>query len=250
MIKHENEVMIDFLEFHDMKIIQRNDYFNFSLDSVLIANFATINRSTKSIVDLGTGNGVIPMLLSKRSKAKICGIELQAISADLARRNILMNNLSHQVQIIEDDMLNYKNHIEEQSQDLVITNPPFFKLDENENQVNDLSQLAMARHEITATLDDIIRVASKILKNRGYFCMVHRPDRLLEILEIMKKYKLEPKRLQFCHSKQDTPAKILLVEGIKSAKANLQVLPPLISHLNNNQYSDEIINMFKSKNTK
>lgn len=245
MLKHENEVLIDFLNFKDMKIIQRNDHFNFSLDSVLISNFATINRSTKSIVDLGTGNGVIPMLLSKRTKAKISGVELQKISADLAKRNIKLNNLNMQVDIIESDILDYNKYFSDQSQDLVITNPPFFKLDGNKNQLNDLDQLTIARHELTADLDDIIRVGSRLLKNRGYFCMVHRPDRLGEIFEIMKKYNLEPKRLQFCHSKENKPAKILLIEGIKSAKANLQILAPIISHTDNNEYSEKILKMFK-----
>ena len=245
MLMHENEVLIDFLNIDGMKIIQRNDYFNFSLDSVLLANFITINRTTKSIVDLGTGNGAIPLLLSRRTSAKIKGIEIQEVSADLARRNIELNKLSSRVEIIEEDMKNFHKFIDEQSQDAVVTNPPFFKFNGDPTQLNDLDQLTLARHEISVNLEEIIETASKLLKNRGYFAMVHRPDRLADILEYMKKHRLQPKRVQFCHSKMDKPAKILLIEGLKNASPSMQVLPTLCTHDDKGGYSERVKQMFR-----
>lgn len=245
MLQHEKEVMIDFLNKDGMKIIQRADYFNFSLDSVLVSEFLTINRGTKRIVDLGTGNGSIPMLLSRRSKAHITGIEIQEVSADLARRNVEINKLEHQVEIIHDNMKSWKEHFRPNSVDAVITNPPFFKYEGNEELLNDLDQLTYARHEITANLEDIISTASGLLRDRGYFTMVHRPDRMLEILDVMRKHNISPKRLQFCHSKLGREAKIILVEGIKYGGEGLRVLPPLYTHDTDGKYSHEVLEMFK-----
>ncbi len=245
MLMHENEVLIDFLDIDGMKIIQRIDYFNFSIDSVLLAHFLTINKTTKSIVDLGTGNGAIPLLLSKRTNAKIKGIEIQPISSDLARRNMSINNLEDRIEIIEGDMKDFDKFIKPHSQDAVVSNPPFFKFTGDTSQLNDLDQLTLARHEVSVTLEDIIEVASKLLKFRGYFAMVHRPDRLVDIIELMKKHCLEPKRVQFCHSKLDKPAKVLLIEGVKNANPSLKVLPPLYTHNEDGTYSQKIKDMFR-----
>lgn len=228
-----------------MKIIQRADYFNFSLDSVLVSEFLTINRGVKKILDLGTGNGSIPMLLSSRCTAHIIGVEIQEVSADLARRNIALNKLTDQVDIVRDDLKNWKVHFSTGSQDAVISNPPFFKFNGNTELLNDLDQLTYARHEITANLEDIISAASGLLKDRGYFALVHRPDRMLEILDIMRKYSISPKRLQFCHSKLGKPAKTILIEGIKYGKEGITILPPLYTHSEDGSYSPEVLEMFK-----
>lgn len=245
MTLNENEVIHSLLN-KNLKIIQRPDYFNFSLDSLLISNFISITRGTKKILDLGTGNGAIPLFLSERTRAKITGIEIQEISADLAKRNIELNSLQNQITIIHDDMKNWKEHFESGSQDIVITNPPFFKFHGNEKQLNDLDQLTLARHEVSIDLEKLIEVASKLLKDKGYFAMVHRPDRFLEIVDTMRKYDIIPKKVQFCHSKIDKPAKILLIEGIKNGKDFLTILPPLISHDDSGKYSKEILDLFQS----
>lgn len=246
MLINENEVINDILSIEGLKIIQRTDFFNFSLDSVLLASFLTINRNTKNILDLGTGNGVIPLLLSKRSNAQIYGIELQEVSADLAKRNIKMNGLSERIKIIQDDMLNHKMHFEEGYFDGIVCNPPFFKFDGNPNQLNNLDQLTLARHEISIDLDGIVTVASKLLRNRGYFAMVHRADRIDEILECFHKYNIKPKRIQFCHSNPNKEAKILLIEGIKNSESSLKVLPPLFTH-EGRAYSEKIQKIFKGE---
>ena len=238
------ETIINLLN-KDMKIIQRTDHFSFSIDSLLISEFATITRTTRRIVDLGTGNGVIPLFLSKKSKAKIYGIEIQRISSDLATRNIALNNLEEQIEIINDDMKNWKNHFRPNSIDLVVSNPPFFKFCGEEKQLNDLDQLSLARHEISINLETLIQTASGLLKDKGYFAMVHRVDRLIEIIETMKKYDIEPKKIQFCYSKLGKEGKILLIEGVKYGKTGLRVLPPLVAHDDDGNYSQTVLKMFE-----
>lgn len=239
----KNEVINNLLN-KNLKIIQRTDFFNFSLDSLLAANFISLGRGVNKVVDLGTGNGAIPLFLSERTKAKITGIEIQKISAELAERNVELNGLSEQIKIINDDMKNWKKYFVSGSQDAVISNPPFFKFHGNEELLNDLDQLTLARHEISITLEEIIQTASALLKDKGYFTMVHRPDRFLEIMDMMRKYGITPKKVRFCHSKIDKQAKILLVEGMKFGAEGLTVLPPLISHDSDGKYSKEILALF------
>ena len=241
---NELETVVNLLN-KDMKIIQRVDHFAFSLDSLLVSEFASITKYTNKIVDLGTGNGVIPLFLSKKTKAQITGIEIQEISSDLAKRNVQLNNLEDQISIINDDMKNWRKYFRNNSVDMVISNPPFFKFDGNEKQLNDLTQLTLARHEISITLEEIIQTASNLLKDKGHFALVHRVDRFMDIIENMKKYDIEPKKIQFCHTKINKEGKILLVEGIKYGKPGLRILPPLIAHDNDGQYSAEVLEMFK-----
>ena len=241
---NELETVVNLLN-KDMKIIQRVDHFAFSLDSLLVSEFASITKYTNKIVDLGTGNGVIPLFLSKKTKAQITGIEIQEISSDLAKRNVQLNNLEDQISIINDDMKNWRKYFRNNSIDMVISNPPFFKFDGNEKQLNDLTQLTLARHEISITLEEIIQTASNLLKDKGHFALVHRVDRFMDIIENMKKYDIEPKKIQFCHTKLNKEGKILLVEGIKYGKPGLRILPPLIAHDDDGQYSAEVLEMFK-----
>ena len=241
---NELETVVNLLN-KDMKIIQRVDHFAFSLDSLLVSEFASITKYTNKIVDLGTGNGVIPLFLSKKTKAQITGIEIQEISSDLAKRNVQLNNLEDQISIINDDMKNWRKYFRNNSVDMVISNPPFFKFDGNEKQLNDLTQLTLARHEISITLEEIIQTASNLLKDKGHFALVHRVDRFMDIIENMKKYDIEPKKIQFCHTKINKDGKILLVEGIKYGKPGLRILPPLIAHDDDGQYSAEVLEMFK-----
>lgn len=239
----KNEVIIDFLNMKGLKLIQRNDHFNFSIDSVLLANFATINRTVKNIIDFGTGNGAIPLILSRRSTSYITGIEIQPSSVELAQKNIILNNLSERIKIVHGDIKNCKNYFNPSSYDLVVSNPPFFKKEENEKQMKNNENILIARNEIHISLEDIIKNGAYLLKNRGYFAMVHRVQRLNEIISLMTKYSIEPKRIQFCHSSLDKPAKILLIEGIKGTKSNLVILPPLITH-SNGEYSTKMKEFF------
>lgn len=244
-LKDERESIIDLLKKEGLKIIQRSDYFNFSLDSILLAEFASLGRGVNKIVELGTGNGAIPLFLSKRTKAKIIGFELQEVSADLAKRNVTLNKLESQIEIINDNMKNWRSYYNVGFFDSVICNPPFFKFKGDESTLNNLDQLTLARHEISITLEEIVEIASQMLKDRGYFSLVHRADRIIDIISYMRKYNVEPKRIRFCHSKEKSSAKIVLIEGIKFGSEGVTVLPPLVTHDEKGAYSREVLEFFK-----
>ena len=219
--------------------------FNFSIDSLLISEFVSIKKNTKKILDLGTGNAAIPLFLSKKTSAKIYGIEIQEISYELALRNININNLNEQIYIIYDNMKNYSNHFSMGAFDIVISNPPFFKINENTNFLNELKQLSIARHEVEINLEELIKIASELVKDRGYFYLVHRADRLSEILNNLIKYRFEAKKIKFCYTTKYKNAKIVLIEAIKNGKTGLTILPPLIINKENGEYTDEVLRMFE-----
>ena len=229
----------------NLKIIQRSDYFNFSIDSLLISEFVNIQKNTKKILDLGTGNAAIPLFLSKKTSAKIYGIEIQEISYNLALRNININSLNEQIYIIYDNMKNYSKYFNSGSFDIIISNPPFFKINENTNFLNELKQLSIARHEVEINLEELIKIASELVKDRGYFYLVHRADRLSEILNNLLNYRFEAKKIKFCYTTKYKNAKIVLIEAIKNGKPGLTILPPLIINKENGEYTDEILKMFE-----
>ena len=182
-----------------LKIYQDTDYFNFSIDSMLLASFATIGYKTKRIFDLCSGNAPIPLYLTLRCDAKIVGVEVQSHSYDLAIQSINKNNLGNRIEMINSNLIGINEKIGKF--DLVTVNPPYFKI--GNHNVNPLDSKAIARHEVLATLDDIVKEASLLLNSKGRLAMVHRPDRLIEILETFRKYKIEPKRLQFIYPKMN-----------------------------------------------
>ena len=229
----------------NLKIIQRSDYFNFSIDSLLISEFVNIQKNTKKILDLGTGNAAIPLFLSKKTSAKIYGIEIQEISYKLALRNININDLNEQIYIIYDNMKNYLNYFNMGSFDIVISNPPFFRINENTNFLNNLKQLSIARHEVEINLEELIKIASELVKDRGYFYLVHRADRLSEILNNLIEYRFEAKKIKFCYTTKYKNAKIVLIEAIKNGKTGLTILPSLIINKENGEYTDEVLKMFE-----
>ena len=183
--------------------------------------------------------------MSKKSTAKITGVEIQEVSVELAIKNVLINRLENRINIIHKDIKDIFEVLTKGSFDLVVSNPPFFKLDKNENQINNLQSLSLARHEISVNLEDIIRIASELLRNRGYFSIVHRTERLAEILVLFSKYNIGVKRIQFCHSKINKDSKTVLIEGIKDSDSILKVLPPFFIHEENGEYSDRIKKIFE-----
>nr|MCR5349829.1 tRNA1(Val) (adenine(37)-N6)-methyltransferase [Acholeplasmatales bacterium] len=209
-----------------LKIYQDPDYFSFSIDSVLLASFATINPNTKRVCDLCSGNAPIPLYLTLRSeKIKIVGVEVQTHSYDLAVMSINENKLNDRIEIENDNLIDINKKIGNDF-DLVTCNPPYFKV--GEHNVNPKDSKAIARHEILATLDDILKEAYSLLKSKGRFAMVHRPQRLIEILETMKKHKIMPKRIRFIYPKKDKECNHILIEGIKDGNdGSLRILPPL-----------------------
>jgi Predicted O-methyltransferase len=241
---HKNEALNNLLGYQNMQIIQRNDMLNFSLDCVLLSAFVSLPAKTKQIVDFGTGNGPIPLFLSTRTKAKITGIDIQSEAVDLAKRNIELNNLTEQVEIIEQDITNIEQIFASQSVDVVVSNPPFFKITEDK-QLNENEFLQIARHEVKIDLSQLITKASYILNNNGYFAMVHRPDRLIEIINLLQANKLEPKRIQLIYPKKETDANMLLIEARKNGNTGLKIMEPIIVHEENGDYTEPILKLFK-----
>ncbi len=226
-----------------LKIYQDPDYFSFSLDSMLLASFATIGYRTNKIVDLCSGNAPIPLYLSLRTKAKIIGIEVQEHSYNLALDSIKINNLDNQIEMINDNLKDINKKIGFNEYDLVTCNPPYFKV--GSHNINPKDSKAIARHEILATLEDIIIEASNLLKSKGRFAMVHRPDRLIEILELMKKYRIYPKRLRLVYPKINSECNNILIEGIKDGNENgLRILSPLYVYNNDNKWTDEVLKIY------
>ena len=229
----------------NMKIIQRNDFQNFTLDSVLIGDFVKINRKSKKILDIGTGCGIIALILANRSKAEIVGIELQEIMADIAKENVQNNELEDRVKIMQGDIKNYREIFKRDEFDIVVTNPPYFEFKGDINQINDLDQLAKARHNVDLSLEEIVEASAFVLKNGGSFNMVFRVERLVEVFEIMRKYRLEPKRLTNIFTKRDGESKICLIEGVKDGDKGLKVENPIFVYDENGKRSEYIEKLYK-----
>lgn len=235
------------LNFGSNIIYQNDDYFSFSLDSVLLANFVTINLRDKKILDLCSGNAPIPMLLTFRTKAKIYGIELQNEIYKLGIDSIKENGMNNQINFICDDVMNSDKVFSSESFDVITCNPPYFKYKEG-SFINDNDIKTIARHEVNIKLEDIVSVSSYLLKNHGRLAIVHRPERFIELIDVLRKYNFEPKRIRFVYPKASIESNIMLVEAVKNGNSGVKLLPPLISHNNDGSYVDEIKRMFGSDN--
>lgn len=232
------------LGYNNLYIMQDSDYFNFSLDSVLLPNFVTINKKAKKIMDIGCGNAPIPLILSTKTSASIEAVEIQKELYDLAVESVEMNKKNDQIEVINADINKLYENIESDTYDVITCNPPYFKY-RGSARTNESSYKTIARHEITLDLQKLFKISKKLLKNNGIIAVVHRPERLVEILEEMKKYNIEPKKIQFVYPKKDKEANILLVEGMKNGKPGLKILPPLYSHNEDGEYTEEIKKYFE-----
>ncbi len=229
-----------------MYIYQDTDMFNFSLDSVLLPNFVTINKKTKNIMDIGCGNAPIPLILSTKTNAKITGVEIQKDSYELAVESVRVNKLENQISIINADINELYKELESDSIDTITCNPPYFKYKETSN-LNDSDYKTIARHELKLDIERLLKVARKLLKNNGNIAIVHRPERLIEIIELMRKNNIEPKKVQFVYPGKDKEANILLIEGVKNGNPGLKILSPIYSHDENGEYTDQIKEYFEGK---
>lgn len=232
------KVLHDLVGYPNRKIYQDSDWFCFSLDSVLLANFVTILPKTKKVLDLGTGTAPIPLILSLKTKANIIGVEIQSEIASLAKDSIKENHLEDQIHIVEIDMKDYAKITESDSFDVVISNPPYFKITD-QSYYNLDSHKTIARHEVKVTLEEIIKIARKLLKNNGVFAIVHRTERVIEILNLFQKYGLEPKKMQFIYPKFGKDSNIVMIEGVKNGKQGLTLLAPLYIHNEDGTYTKE-----------
>ena len=226
-----------------MEIIQNKKWFCFGIDSVLLANFAKNIKKDSYVLDLGTGSGIMSTLLcGKTELKKVVGIEIQKDVCDMAKRSIELNKINEKFEIICDSILNLNKYFEKQTFDVVITNPPYKK--KNTGIINPDEPKMVARHEITANLEDFIHVAKDMLKDKGEFYMVHRPERLVDIFELMRKYKIEPKEIRFIFSKKNEEPKMVMIKGVKNAKPFLKIHPNLYIYEENGEYTQEIKNIY------
>lgn len=233
---------IDDLQRDGYRIIQNKNSFCFGMDAVLLSSFAKAEEGER-VLDLGTGNGVIPILMqAKNPGAFFAGLEIQEVSADLAKRSVELNGISEYVNIVQGDIKEASAIFGGASFNVVTTNPPY--MNENHGIVNPDSAKAIARHELLCTLEDVVREASKCLKMRGRFYMVHRPQRLVEIFDTMTRYHLEPKRMRMVHPHADKEANMVLIEAVKGGRTLLRTEQPLIVYNNDGTYTQKLLEMY------
>lgn len=232
---------IDDLLAGGLKIIQNEKEFCFSIDAVLLAHFVTVRKNARGL-DLGTGTGVIPLLLSNKVQS-MEALEINPVTYEIAKRNMMMNKLDDRIKVQQGDLCDIATYYKPQSMDFVVSNPPYRQL--NQGHLNILDGVARARHEITATLDDVVRAGSFVLKRKGRFAMVHLPERLSEIMVAFHKYNIEAKRLQLVQPKREKAPNIVLIEGVKEgALGGLKVEPALIVHEDNGDYTPKLMEYY------
>lgn len=236
---------IDDLEYKGLKIVQNKNWFCFGIDSVLLSDFAKKIKNNSTVLDLGSGTGIISILLSKKINAKkIIGVEIQKDVYEMSKKSILLNDLQN-VEFINEDIKNLNNIIKNNSCDAIVTNPPYMK--NNSGIKNDNEYKLISRHEIKCNIEDIIKISSKLLKDNGELYMVHRPDRLVGIIETLRKYKLEPKKIRFVHSRQGENSNLVLIKAIKNSGEFLKVEKPLYIYKKDNKYTDEVLEIYNKK---
>lgn len=238
---------IDQLFSTDVQIIQNKEVFSYSIDSVLLSRFPKLPKKGL-IVDLCSGNGAVGLFVSTKTQAQIKLVELQERLADMARRSISLNQLDNQVTMIHDDLKQLLDYVPRSQVDLILCNPPYFKREQHPN-LKASEHYLLARHEITTNLAEICQVSRHALKSNGRLAMVHRPERFLEIIDTLKHHGLAPKRIQFVHPKEKKEANMLLIEAIKDGSLEgLKILPPLIVHQENGDYTREIEEIYFGNN--
>ena len=235
----KNNERIDDLQYKGLKIIQNEKDFCFGIDAVLLSDFAKGIKDGSNVVDLCTGNGIIAILLSGKTNAKeIVGVEIQEHVAEMANRSVEMNNIQDRVKIINEDLTKLKEKIKAGTVDAITVNPPYKA--KNSGLINERDTKTIARHEISCTLEDIIIEAARELKSSGNLYMIHKTERLVDILSLMRKHNIEPKRIRFIHPNVNEAPNLVLVEGLRCGKAFLKVEKPLYVYKENGEYTDDI----------
>lgn len=233
---------IDELHRNQYKIIQNGKKFCFGMDAVLLSGFARV-KAEEVALDLGTGTGIIPILLEAKTEGKhFTGLEIQEESADMARRSVALNTLTEKITIVTGDIKEAAKLFGAASFDVVTSNPPY--MNDHHGLTNPDLPKAIARHEILCSLEDVVREAAKVLKPGGRFYMVHRPFRLVEIINTLTEYKLEPKRLKMVHPFIDKEPNMVLIECTKGGRSRIKVEAPLIVYKEQNVYTDEIYDIY------
>lgn len=234
---------IDIVPGTNYKIIQNKDKFSYGTDAIFLSDFA---KPKGLVMDLGTGTGIIPLRLIDKGKIDlIYGVEIQTQVANLANQSIKLNNLESKIKILHMDLKDLREHFQKHTFDVITSNPPYMK--EGGAITNSDENFAISRHEIKCNFEDIISVSNYLLKPLGKFYLVHRPDRLVDILYTMRKYNIEPKYIRFVQPKIGKKPNLLLIEGLKNGKSDLKFLDPLIVYNEDGTYTDEIYRIYGIK---
>ena len=238
---HDGERLED-LQCGGMMLIQNPRYFMFGIDAVLLANFCRVG-SKETVVDLGTGTGVIPVLLCAKTRAKqIYGLEIQKECVDMALRSVRLNGISDRVCIIKGDIKRIRELLPSNTAHVVTSNPPYIK--KSAGKLNESEQISIARHEIACDLNDVMKTAAWLLKPGGRFYMVHRPERLADIMCAAREFRIEPKTIQYVHPYDRKPPILILIEFIKNGEAFLKNLAPLIIYEADGGHTDEVTKIY------
>jgi tRNA1(Val) A37 N6-methylase TrmN6 len=240
VILQPNERIDDLLT-EDLRIIQSDEVFSFSMDAVLLARFCNVPLRGR-ILDLCSGNGVVPLLLTTRTKAFIEAVEIQERLYDMARRSIALNGLEEQITVHHGDLREFHKQAGYGVYDAITVNPPYLPM--HSGVQNDNEHYAIARHEVFCTLEDVIAACGKLVRTGGKVAMVHRPSRLVDILCLMRAYRLEPKRIRYVHPRAGEEANMVLVEASRDGKPEVRLLPPLIVYNENGEYCDELMKIY------
>lgn len=244
----EGETIDDLLK-GKLRIIQKSSGLKYTIDALLLAHFAgeTIRGRglcSLKVLDIGSGNGVIPLLLSRQpSVAHIVGVEINSSLAEMSRRSASLNELDEKISIVEGDIREESTPLKWQKFDLVISNPPYRRV--GEGKLNPQFEKAVARHELTLTLDELIQATKKTLAESGTACFIYGAYRLMDLLTSLRKYKIEPIRIRMVHSKINEPAKMVLVEAKKAPPSEVSISPPLIIYADEKTYSPEVLDIFE-----
>lgn len=236
----ENE-RIDDLQYKGLKIIQNTKDFCFGIDSVILSDFAKNIKKGSKVVDLGTGTGIIGLLLCKKTEIKeIVGVEIQKEVAEMANRSIKLNKLEDKFKILNTDInkIFEDKLLEKNKFDVVVMNPPY--KEKGTGKINEVDSKIISRHEVKATLSDFIKMASNLLKDKGEIYIVHKPERMPDIIQKMRENKIEPKEIKTVYSNKKTEASLILIKGIKGAKKFFKILEPLYIYEENGEYTKEI----------
>lgn len=239
MVNLYDDERLDYLmSYEKIQIIQSPTIFSYSLDAVLLASFTYVPINKGNILDLCTGNGVIPLLLSHRTKGNIMGLDIQNRLVNMAKRSIALNNLQERINVIEGDLTQRHPQLKQSYYDVVTCNPPYFRTPKA-TEHNQNEYLTIARHEVCCTLEDVVKACKLYVKPRGKVTMVHRPERLVDIITLFRTYHIEPKRIQYIYPKANKDANTILIEGVRDGKTGLTILPPLFIYEEDGTYTSQ-----------